>query len=42
MDILIIINDFRTLMDIMFVNPIHINMVQRALMMIAHATMMVA
>jgi hypothetical protein len=42
MDILIIINGFRTLMDIIFVNPTHIDMVQQALMMITHATMMVA
>jgi hypothetical protein len=42
MDILITKKGFRTLMDIVIVDPICTNMVQQTLMMTTHATTMVA
>jgi hypothetical protein len=42
MDILITIDDFQTLMDIIIIYSIHIDMVQWSLMTITHAMMMVA
>jgi hypothetical protein len=40
MNILITRNDFCTLMDIVIVNPTHIDIEQRASMTTSHATMM--
>jgi hypothetical protein len=42
MDILITRDDFWTLMDVVIVDLIHADMVQRALTTTTHATMMVA
>jgi hypothetical protein len=42
MDILITIDDFQTLMDIIITYSIRIDMVQQSLMTITHAMMMVA
>jgi hypothetical protein len=42
MDILITKNNFQTLMDVVIIDPIHTNMVQRTSMMTSHVAMLVA
>jgi hypothetical protein len=41
-DIIVITNDFQTLMDVVIADPTHIDMVQQILTMITNALMMVA